>query len=75
MQWSTGLRKNLIFFITDHENVMGTSAGKNTALSPDFLVWKFYGKAQCRPKLCGNCAFPQIFHTRKPGEITVFFVV
>ena len=25
------------------------------------------------PKLCGNCAFPQNFHTRKLGEITVFF--
>ena len=28
-----------------------------------------------RPKLCGNCAFPQNFHTRKLGEITVFFSV
>ena len=28
-----------------------------------------------RPKLCGNCAFPQNFHTRKLGEITVFFAV
>ena len=27
------------------------------------------------PKLCGNCAFPQIFHTRKLGEITVFYAV
>ena len=23
----------------------------------------------------GNCAFLQNFHTRKPGEITVFYVV
>ena len=23
-----------------------------------------------RPKLCGSCAFPQIFHHRKLGEIT-----
>ena len=28
-----------------------------------------------RPKLCGNCAFPQIFHTRKLGENTVFYAV
>ena len=28
-----------------------------------------------RPKLCGNCAFPQNFHTRKLGEITVFYAV
>ena len=27
------------------------------------------------PKLCGNCAFVQNFHTRKLGEITVFFAV
>ena len=26
-------------------------------------------------KLCGNCAFPQNFHTRKLGEITVFYTV
>ena len=28
-----------------------------------------------RPKLCGNCAFLQNFHTRKLGEITIFFAV
>ena len=28
-----------------------------------------------RPKLCGNCTFPQNFHTKKLGEITVFFAV
>ena len=28
-----------------------------------------------RPKLCESCAFPQNFHTREPGEITVFFLV
>ena len=27
------------------------------------------------PKLCGNYAFPQNFHTRKLGEITAFFAV
>ena len=26
-----------------------------------------------RQKLCRNCAFPQNFHTRKLGEITVFY--
>ena len=26
-------------------------------------------------KLYGNCTFPQIFHTRKLGEITVFYAV
>ena len=28
-----------------------------------------------RPKLCGNYAFPQNFHTTKSGEITIFFQV
>ena len=28
-----------------------------------------------RSKLCGNCTLPQNFHTRKLGEITVFYVV
>ena len=27
------------------------------------------------PKLCGNCVFHQNFHTRKLGEITVFYAV
>ena len=41
------------------------------------ILWKdtvseYY--ANC-PKLCGNCAFPQNFHTRKLGEITVFYAV
>ena len=28
-----------------------------------------------RLKLCGNCAFPKNFHTRKLGEITIFYAV
>ena len=28
-----------------------------------------------RLKLCGNCAFPQNLHTRKLGEIGVFYAV
>ena len=43
------------------------------------MVWKFCGKAQfplaIRPKLYGNCAFPQNFHTMKLDEITVFYAV
>ena len=48
---------------------------KNTVISPNFLVYKFCGKEAIRPKLCGNCSFPQNLHTRKLGEITVFYVV
>ena len=36
------------------------------------ILWK--GTAN-RPKLCGSCAFPQNFHTRKLDENTVFFAV
>ena len=41
-------------------------------------LWKGIVSAQFRakrPKLCGNCAFPQNIHARKLGEITVFFAV
>ena len=48
---------------------------KNTIFSPNFLLWKFCGKTQFRPKLCGNRAFSQNFHTMKLGEITIFFAV
>ena len=37
-------------------------------------MWKFCGKAQF-PHSFGNCVFPQNVHTRKLGEITVFFAV
>ena len=49
---------------------------KNTVISPNFLVWKFCRKAQAnRPKLWGSGVIPKNFHTRKLGEITVFFAV
>ena len=38
-------------------------------------MWLRHSQNAIRPKLCGNCAFPQNFHTRKSGEITVFFAV
>ena len=44
-----------------------TNTAENTVISPNFL-------ANC-PKLCGNCTFPQNFHTRRLGEIKVFFAV
>ena len=28
-----------------------------------------------RPKLCGNCAFPENFYTKKLGEIRVYYAV
>ena len=34
--------------------------------SPNFCI---------RPKLCGDCAFPQNFHTRKLDKIMVFYAV
>ena len=57
---------------------MRTLTAKNIVISPNFLVWKFYGKIQF-PHSFGrfgrNCAFPQNFHTRKLGEIKIFFLV
>ena len=47
---------------------------KNTVISPNFLVWTLCGKAQF-PHSFGTCAFPQNLHTRKLGEITIFFAV
>ena len=38
---------------------------KNTIISPKVI----------RPKLCGNCVFPQNFHARKLGDIMVFLAV
>ena len=64
----------IVYFVDTH-------TAKNTVISPNFLVWKFYGKAKFRivlpylPKLGGNCAFSQNFHTTKLGKITVFFTV
>ena len=37
-------------------------------------MWKDTVSAY-RPKLCGNCAFPQNFRAMKLDEITVFFAV
>ena len=76
-------RRCLLLWKTFGFKLFSISTAKNTVISPDFLMWKFCGKAQLphsfgqfaiRPKLCGNCAFPQNFHTRKLSEITVFFV-
>ena len=37
---------------------------------------RFYGTfSSIRPKVCGNYAFPQNFHTRNLGETTVFFAL
>ena len=42
---------------------------------PKFHLISCSGNFAIGPKLCGNCAFPQNFHTKKVGEITVFYVV
>ena len=42
------------------------------------MVWKFCEKGQfptVSGESCGNCAFPQNFHTRKLAGIKVFFAV
>ena len=48
----------------NQKNKFGTKISinaQNTGISPNFLVWKFYAKAQFLPGLkrfCRNCAFP-----------------
>ena len=55
--------------------------GKNTIISPNFLLWKFCGKAQFPHSLgriarkYAETAFPQNFRTKKLGEITVFYAM
>ena len=42
------------------------------------ILWKHTVSAEFRvnrPKLCGNCAFSQNFHTRKLGKITMVHAV
>ena len=42
------------------------------------ILWKGTVSSEfraIRPKLCGNCAFPQNFHTRKLSEFSVFYAV
>ena len=42
-------------------------------------MWKFCGNIVSaefrRSKLCANCSFPRSFHTRKLGEVSVFYAV
>ena len=66
--------KDLIFAVLANN-------AKNIEISPNFLVWKFLGKAvsaefwAVRAKLWGNCVFPQTFHTRKLGQISVYYAI
>ena len=70
-EWILSLAKIYrIFFVLN--------AAENTVISPNFLVLKFCGKAQFAHRFDRNRAdttFLQNFHTRKLGEITVFFVL
>ena len=58
-----------------NSNTKYTNTALNTVISPNFLVWNFFGKAQFPQsfgRFCGSCAFPLNFHTCKSGETTVF---
>ena len=55
-------------------------AGLQSELVQIFLEIKYlhssiYLLPPKRSKLCGNCAFPRNFRTRKLDEITVFYAV
>ena len=63
---------------TQISNLTMLCTANNTVISPDFLVWKFCGKAQFPHsfgRIARNYAETLLFHTRKSGEITVFFAV
>ena len=47
---------------------------KDTTLERPHKVPKFHLISSCG-KFCRNCAFPQNIHTRKVGEISVFYPV
>ena len=59
-QISQSEKKNM----QNQKNKFGTKISinaQNTGISPNFLVWKFYVKAQFLPgfkRFCRNCAFP-----------------
>ena len=61
-------------------SILSNTHNINTIISTNFLVWKlvevsgnyFWANHQ---KSCENCAFPQNFHNRKLGEISVFHAV
>ena len=56
--------------------IVAISIFKNTAQKMKFSMKDFFSKYnQSRGFLCGNCAFPQNFHTGKLVEITVFYAV
>ena len=59
---------------SDVVGIQSATTAKNTVISPNFLVWKFCGKAQF-PHSFGRITFPQNFHTRKLGENTIFYTV
>ena len=66
-----------MIFLSQSLRLMAFTA-QNTEILPNFLVWKFCGKAVSvefwviRPKLCANSAFPQNLRSRKLGETSVF---
>ena len=49
--------------------------GSDTKLHYLYRKCKLQRCANCKGVQTANCAFPQNFHTRKSGEITVFFSV
>ena len=76
------IRHNLHQKTTPSRETRDPVNAKNTVTPPSFLVWKFCGIAQVPQsvgRIARNCAkavpFPQNLHTRKFGEITLFFSV
>ena len=54
------LHKNIRYM----ENITYSDPPQNMVISSNSLVWKC-GNCTNRPKLCGNCVFPQNFHSHE----------
>ena len=72
----------ILKWLTNKKRVLITDTVKNNVTSPNFLVWKFCGKAHFSHsfgRFTRNYAetvpFLQNFHTMKLGEVTVFYAV
>ena len=81
------LKQNLMYVseFTEDLRTAFFMANKTQLKIPQFyliswceILWKDIVSAQFRancPKLCGNCAFSQSYHTKRLGEITVLFAI
>ena len=67
-----------VIFDRHYQSIHYVNYGNSTQFPDVEVLWRGTVPAEflaIRPKLCGYCAFPQNFHTRKLGGTTIFFEV